>query len=224
MKIKELKTVIEALLFVSQKPLKTSKIFSILAEDELSIDMVKEALVELQKDKATPDSAIALSNIAGGWQFRTKPQYARYIQKLDGMKTLKLSKSALEVLAIIAYNQPTTKSFVQDIRGVDSSHIFKQLLDKGFIKIDGRDTKTAGSPLLYTTTKFFLEYFGINDLEELPSLKEAIDMSITGIDTDVKLELLNNMQKMKELNFADDTIIQEHEKLMNELSKALKNG
>lgn len=221
---KKLQAAVEAVLFVAQKPLKASKIFSILVEEDLTLDNILEALTIIKQEKSIQSSGIYLANIAGGYQFRTKENFSKYIKKIDGTKQLRLSKPALEVLSIIAYNQPVTKVFVQEIRSVDSSHIFKQLLEKGFIKIEGRSKKIPGSPLMYTTTKFFLEYFGINDLSDLPSLKETTDMIITGVDTDIKMDFIKNLKELKTIDFSDDEILKEHDVIIKNLTRILNNG
>ena len=219
---KELQAALEAILFIVQKPIKASKLFSVLSQDGLSIDNILEALVKIKEEKSQESSGIYLASVAGGYQFRTKEQFSKHIKKLDGTRQVRLSNPALEVLSIIAYNQPVAKVFVQEIRSVDSSHIFKQLLDKGFIKIEGRSKKIPGSPLMYTTTKFFLEYFGINDLSELPSLKEATDMITTGTDTDIKIDFIKNLKEIKTIDFDNDEVLREHDKVIKNLTKLLK--
>jgi segregation and condensation protein B len=113
-----------------------------------------------------------LIEIAGGYQFRTKPRWAEWINRLKKQKTVKLSRSALEALAIIAYRQPIIRTAIEEIRGVDSGWVLRTLLEKGLIKMMGRKD-LPGRPMIYGTTRAFLELFSLNTLADLPTLKEV---------------------------------------------------
>jgi segregation and condensation protein B len=115
---------------------------------------------------------LELVEVAGGYQFRTKPQWAQWVNRLKKTKPVKLSQSALETLAIIAYQQPVIRPTIEVIRGVDSGWVIRSLLEKGLIRIVGRK-EIPGRPLIYGTTKTFLELFNLNTLSDLPTLKEA---------------------------------------------------
>ena len=189
MEIKDIKKIIEALLFVSDKPLLTREIKSVIKGD-LSEDVkVENILNEMQQEYIQLDRAFELKFVANGWTFSTKPQYSSWIKKLLKEKTiLKLSPSAMEVLAIIAYKQPITRAEIDVIRGVDCGGVIDTLTDRKFIKIVGRK-ETLGKPLLYGTTQEFLRHFGLSHLSELPV-----------IDT-VKDVLSNQEEKAQELPF-----------------------
>lgn len=169
METNEKKALIESLLFVSGDPvtLQTLKNIAELPETEL-----KQLLDELISDYREKCGGIHIIEIADGYQMVANPQYVSWIRKMMNTSTPnKLSLPALETLAIIAYNQPIIKAELEQIRGVNADGMIKSLLDKRLIKIMGRK-EVPGKPLLYGTTKEFLEYFGLKDLTELPTLKE----------------------------------------------------
>ena len=166
---KEKKSLIEALLFVSGDPVTVDalKNLSELPETEL-----KQTLEELIAEYRDQKRGMQIIEIANGYQMVTNPDYSHWIRKLTSIPTPnKLSIPALETLAIIAYNQPIIKAELEQIRGVNSDGVIKSLLDKRLIKIMGRK-EVPGKPLLYGTTNEFLQYFGLRDLTELPTLKE----------------------------------------------------
>lgn len=168
------KAVIEALIFTSETPLTLEKICSILSEIEKS--EVKKLIEQLMSEYNERLSGIFLVEVAGGFQFRTRPELGAWIKKLKGTKPATLSPAALETLAIIAYRQPIVKAEIEDIRGVDVSGPLKGLLDKKIIRIVGRKD-VPGKPIIYGTTKKFLEVFNLKDLSELPTLRELKELN-----------------------------------------------
>ena len=169
MTTKEKKALVEALLFVSGDPVTLSilKTAADLPESDL-----KQLLDELIQEYKQKDSGILIIEIANGYQMVTNPYYSSWLKKFSSTNTSnKLSMPSLETLAIIAYRQPIIKAELEQIRGVNSDGVIKTLLDKRLIKIMGRK-EVPGKPLLYGTTLEFLQYFGIKDLTELPTLKE----------------------------------------------------
>ena len=177
MEIKDVKKIIESLLFVSDKPLLTREIKAII-KDELPEDIkVENILKEMQQEYIQLDRAFELKFVADGWTFATKSEYSVWIKKLLKERTvLKLSPSAMEVLAIIAYKQPITRAEIDVIRGVDCGGVIDTLTDRKFIKIVGRK-ETLGRPLLYGTTQEFLRHFGLSHLSELPVIDTVKDIS-----------------------------------------------
>lgn len=164
------KRVIEALIFASESPVSLSSLKSGLPE--LASADLGAIFRELVEEWSSPDRAIELVKVAGGHQFRTKKEYAGEVIKFNKKtRKLRLSKAALEVLAISAYQQPLTKADVEEIRGVDSSAVVNLLLERRLLEICGRK-EAPGRPFLYKTTAVFLETFGIDKLSELPTLKE----------------------------------------------------
>lgn len=173
MEINELKKVIEALLFVSDKPLLTREIKAVIKEDLSENDKLEDILKQMQEEYNQLNLAFELKFVADGWTFATKPQYSPWIKKLLKEKTiLKLSPSAMEVLAIIAYKQPITRAEIDNIRGVDCGGVLDTLTDRKFVKIVGRK-ESLGRPLLYGTTQEFLRHFGLSHLSELPIIENA---------------------------------------------------
>ncbi len=170
----ELKGIIEALLFVAGEPLSPDRIKSIL--DDVDKRTIQSMLWELQHEYDMRISGLRIVEVAGGYQIASRPELAQWIKRLKKIKqSSRLSKPSLETLAIIAYKQPIVKAEIEDIRGVDSSGVIKGLLDKHMIKIVGRKD-VAGRPILYATTKEFLQYFGLRDIADMPSLKEFTEL------------------------------------------------
>lgn len=172
MEISEVKQILEALLFVSEKPLSIKELKDVLKEDYSDIDNIENLLLELQNEYEKIDKPYEIKYIADGWTFATKPSFSPWIKKLLKEKTvLKLSPSALETLAMIAYKQPVTRAEIDELRGVESSGVLDTLLERKLIKIVGRK-ETLGRPLLYGTTQDFLRHFGLAHLSELPLIKD----------------------------------------------------
>ena len=164
------KNIIEALLFISEKPLLTDQIKEII--DGLDSQDVQKVIGALKKEYEERKSGMQIVEIAGGFQMLTNPDYALYVKKFYRTKHKeKLSKPALETLAIVAYKQPVSRLDIELIRGVNSDGVVLHLLDKGLIKIVGRKD-VPGKPYLYGTTRQFLEYFGLKSLDDLPKLED----------------------------------------------------
>jgi len=166
----EMKSIIEALIFVAQEPLTLEKIKSVLTD--FSGEKIEEVLSELEKQYTSGRHGIQIQKSAGGYLFVTRPEHDPWVKKMLHMdKKSRLSPAALEALTIIAYHQPLTLAEVSAMRGVDSAHSLKTLLLKRLIKITGRK-KSPGKPLIYRTTTKFLTYFGLNSLKDLPTREE----------------------------------------------------
>ncbi len=168
-----LKKVLEALLFTMAEPLSVRTLAKAFEDPPPSEEMI-EALLELKRDYVVEDRAFELVEVAEGFQLRSKPVYARWIKRLVSVKAPKLSRSALETLSVIAYQQPITRVEIEQIRGVDSSSVLKTLLERRMIRILGRKD-APGHPLVYGTTKQFLEVFGLKSLSSLPPLGEDME-------------------------------------------------
>ncbi|MCD6080529.1 MAG: SMC-Scp complex subunit ScpB [Candidatus Omnitrophica bacterium 4484_49] len=171
----KLKNIIEALLFVSDKPLSLEHIREVVEVEKSEI----KSLIEELRQEYLSNHCFRLREVAGGYQMVTDPEYAQWLRKLfRGGRKEKLSRPALETLAIIAYKQPVTKPEIEHIRGVDADGVVRTLLERGLIRIAGRKN-VLGRPILYATTKKFLEYFGLNSLNDLPPLDELVKMEET---------------------------------------------
>jgi segregation and condensation protein B len=172
---------IEALVFASDKPLTSLDITELLnnafgfMEDKISLDQVESSIEGISEKYSSEFYPFELRQSGGGWQFLTKKDYHKTIAQLNGDKFLKrLSSAALETLSIVAYKQPVTKGEIESIRGVSSDYAVQKLLEKELIIISGRNEKLPGHPLVYSTSKNFMDYFGINSAEDLPKIKEVL--------------------------------------------------
>ncbi len=169
-----IRNILEALLFASDTPLTIQKLKELL--EVSSVKDIREGLDALDKHYQNSGSAMKIIEIAGGYQIVSKEDYASYVQKLyKGRQASRLTQRALETLAIIAYKQPITKHEIENIRGVNVDGVVKTLLERNLVTIEGRQ-KAPGNPLLYGTTKYFLEYFGLKSLDALPKLKEIDEL------------------------------------------------
>jgi segregation and condensation protein B len=176
---------IEALVFASDKPLTSMEITELInnafgfMEEKLTLEQIQTALDGIIEKYASEFYPFEVRESGGGWQFLTKKDYHKTVAQLNGDKFLKrLSSAALETLSIIAYKQPITKGEIESIRGVNSDYSIQKLLEKELIVIAGRNEDMAGKPLIYTTSKTFMDYFGINSAADLPKLKEVFAESL----------------------------------------------
>jgi segregation and condensation protein B len=163
--------VIEGLLFASETPLSLQKLHEILDSSGMEKLDVKKGIADLARSLEDGGRALQVIEVAGGYRLVTRKELGPWIKKLNRPKKVRLSAAALEVLAIIAYKQPATTPEIETIRGVNSSGVIKTLLERQLIKIAGR-MDAVGNPIMYATTREFLEYFGLRSLRDMPSLKE----------------------------------------------------
>lgn len=164
-----LNAIIEGLLFVADGPMSLDRLTELLPDYERA--SVRLAVQELRDDYAQRGAGIHLVEVAGGWQLRTVPELMPYLSRMVKGRPARFSQSALETLAIVAYRQPITRQEIEYLRGVDTGAVLKTLLDKRLIKIMGKKD-IPGRPIIYGTTKEFLEVFNLNDLRGLPTLRE----------------------------------------------------
>src|SRR6478672_10408244 len=179
----ELSTIIphiEALIFASEKPLTGLDIVELInnafgfMEERISLDQVESCIEGIREKYQSEFYPFEVRESSGGWQFLTKKDFHKTLAQLNGERFLKrLSTAALETLAIIAYKQPITKGEIESIRGVNSDYSIQKLLEKELIVITGRNENMPGKPLVYATSKNFMDYFGINSSEDLPKIKEV---------------------------------------------------
>jgi segregation and condensation protein B len=170
---------IETVIFMSEKPISLIKIKNLIDED-LPLRVIHQSLTRLQEEYEQKHHGLRLVEVADGYQYRTKATFSKYVQDLFKVNQLVLSPTALEVLAIIAYKQPASKIEVDKIRGVDSGHIVRSLMDKRLVKVAGRSDE-MGRPVLYGTTPEFLEVFNLANIDELPPEHELEDLVEDGI-------------------------------------------
>ena len=175
----DLKYIIESLLFVSETPLTMDHLKKVLQGEETAA--IKAAIESLMAEYERRDGGFVLKHVAGGFQFRSQGRYNEWIKCLIRPNPPRLSKAALETLAIIAYNQPIIRSDIEHIRGVDSGGVIRMLMERKLIRVLGRK-EMPGRPLIYATTKHFLEVFELKDLKDLPTPKEIEELSRSRID------------------------------------------
>src|SRR5687767_6901034 len=180
MELSEIIPHIEALIFASEKPLTPLDVVELInnafgfMEERITLDQVESAMEGIREKYNSEFYPFEVRESGGGWQFLTKKDFHKTIAQLNGEKFLKrLSTAALETLAIIAYKQPITKGEIEAIRGVNSDYSVQKLLEKELIVISGRNEKLPGHPLVYATSKTFMDYFGINSPEDLPKIREV---------------------------------------------------
>ncbi len=196
-----IRQIIEALLFATDEPLSVKQMLEIFGDfeaGELPLKRVNEqailsAIEQLNAEYATTGRAMQIVKVAGGYQFATLPHFAPWLGRMVKEKSRrKLSVSALESLAVIAYKQPVTKPEIEAIRGVNADYVIRTLLERNLITIVGR-AATPGRPLLYGTTREFLKHFGLNDLSELPKPRE-IDELMAEAEFEVEKRLLQEQE------------------------------
>jgi segregation and condensation protein B len=185
MDISNLIPFIEALIFASDRPLTTLEIVELIndspdfADEKIKLDKVETALNGIVEKYSADFYPFEVKQIGGGWQFLTRKEFHKTVAQLNGDKFLKrLSTASMETLAIVAYKQPVTKGEIETIRGVSCDYAIQKLLEKELIIISGRNEHAPGQPLLYSTSKTFMDYFGINTSEDLPKLKEVMEEQV----------------------------------------------
>ena len=208
MEISQIIPHIEALIFASDKALSIEEITELInnalgfIEDRADLEQIETAIQGIKEKYDSEFYAFELKQSGGGWQFLTKPMYHKTIALLNGDKFLKkLSSAALETLAIIAYKQPITKSEIESIRGVNCDYAVQKLLEKDLIIISGRNEDAVGKPLIYATSKSFMDYFGINSASDLPKINEVLMEEL------VKATVINPAESEEQI--IDEIIIEE---------------
>lgn len=177
---------IEALIFASEKPLTIPELVELInnafgfMEERITPEQVASCLEGIHEKYQSEFYPFQVVESGGGWQFLTKKEFHKTLAQLNGERFLKrLSTAALETLAIIAYKQPVTKGEIESIRGVNSDYSIQKLLEKELIIITGRNEQLPGKPLVYATSKNFMDYFGINSADDLPRIKEVLSAQVT---------------------------------------------
>ena len=190
----DLSSIIESLIFSAEAPLSIDRLCELLGEFER--DQIKSAVAELVEYYQERAGGFDLAEVAGGWQFRTRPAFHGFITRHIKTRTARFSQSALETLAIVAYRQPVTRAEVEHLRGVDCGGVLKSLLEKHLVRILGKKD-IPGRPLIYGTSKDFLEVFGLKDLKSLPTLKEI-----------QALDAVPQYERQEELQLETGTVIE----------------
>ena len=220
---------IEALIFASEKPLAINDIVELLnnalgfIDDRATPEQVEAAIQAISEKYNSEFYAFEMVESGGGWQFLTKKEYHKTIAQLNGDKFLKkLSVASIETLSIIAYKQPVTKSEIELIRGVNCDYAVQKLLEKDLIVISGRKEDAVGKPLIYATSKSFMDYFGINSPEDLPKINEILKQEIieaTKVERQENPDDTENASLKKEINveiveIKEETIVDESKEVI----------
>ncbi len=214
MELSEIIPHIEALIFASDKPLNNEEILELVnsalafIDDRATKEQVDAAVEGINEKYAAEFYAFELKQIGGGWQFLTKKEYHQTVAQLNGDKFIKrLSTAALETLAIIAYKQPITKSEMEAIRGVNCDYAVQKLLEKDLVIISGRNEDAVGKPLIYATSKSFMDYFGINSPEDLPKISEVMMEELVKATTTQEIE--EEIEKVTDGDYSEVSITEE---------------
>lgn len=210
---------IEALIFASDRPLTTLEITDMVnnaaafAEEKIPLGQVESAIESILDKYSQGFFPFEMKMVGGGWQFLTRKEFHNTVSQLNGDKFLKrLSAASLETLAIIAYKQPITKGEIESIRGVNCDYTVQKLLEKELIIISGRNEKQPGQPLIYSTSKNFMDYFGINSAEDLPKIREIAN------------EESSESSGLKDSVFGGETSTESQEDGSDELLSVTENG
>ena len=209
---------IEALIFASDKPLGMPELVELLngalafIEDRATPEQVEAAVDGIREKYSAEYYAFELVQSGGGWQFLTKKEYHKTVAQLNGDKFLKrLSIAALETLAIIAYKQPITKSEIESIRGVNCDYAVQKLLEKDLIVISGRNEDAVGKPLIYNTSRSFMDYFGINSPDDLPKISEVLMEELVQATIVTNGETVNEEETIVEETITEEVVVMETE-------------
>jgi segregation and condensation protein B len=200
--MQDLKNIIESLLFVAEEPLGPERLKKIL--EPADAGAISDAVAALKADYDSRQGGFYLAEVAGGYQFRTRPEYTAWIRRIVAPKPVRLSRAALETLAIIAYKQPIIRSDVEHIRGVDCGGVLRQLLERKLVRVLGR-REIPGRPLIYATTRKFLETFDLKDLKDLPTPKEIEEFGKAPLEMRGNIAIEPDEQNAASMHAAEST-------------------
>jgi segregation and condensation protein B len=198
----EQKRIVEALILAAREPLTAARLAQ--AVPRLTPARARELALELRADYEREGRGFELAEVAGGFQLRTRPELAEFVQRLEQERPARLSRAALETLAVIAYRQPATRAEVEHVRGVDCGPVMRSLLERHLVRIAGH-REVPGRPMLYGTTRRFLEVFGLASLEDLPSLRDldelvkaASEAGSVELEADAEIAALADAESVEE--------------------------
>lgn len=213
--MQNIKEIIESLLFVAEEPLAVDKLRTVL--ETVDGKQIRATLKDLAAEYEQRGGGFLLREVAGGWQLRTRPEYHEWIKRMLQPSPQRLSRAALETLSIVAYKQPIIRADVEHIRGVDCGGVLRQLLERKLIRVLGRK-EIPGRPLIYATTKLFLELFELKDLKDLPSPKEiealgaALNHQEDGKPSQANTEATQDEQQASEEQSVSGAPVQQEDK------------
>lgn len=176
-------SILDAALFASEKPLSIYALKAVFTGTDVTTDRIKLALQNIGQELVNSPRGFELDSAGGHFQYKTKPEHLKFLRRAVKPRQLRLSPPAMEVLALLAYKQPLTKAEVDATRGVESGHLLRILMERGLVAFGGKSDQ-LGKPMLYTTTRKFLEIFSLRNLNELPSLNQIQELIPEGIEPD----------------------------------------
>ena len=215
----QIQSVVESLLFSTDKPMSALAMKSAFQGTNVKVGEIRAAINSLEMEYAGGSRGVFLEEVAGGYQLRTKPENQTFLQRTVKARPFRVSGPALEVLSIIAYKQPCIKSAVDEIRGVESGHLMRGLLDRGLSAFAGK-SELPGRPMLYETTRRFLEIFSLRNINELPTLEEIDQLIPAGIgEEEIKKPMLSDLTG--ELSQATGSAYSENEEELIDIASEL---
>ncbi len=219
----EIQSIIEGVLFASDKPVSMAAIKAIFKGTNATNERIRRALDALSVELAGASRGVSLEEVSGGFQLRTKQDHIKFIQRNMRARSFKLSGPALETLAIVAYKQPIIKSEIDEIRGVESGHLLRALMERGLVAFDGK-SELPGRPMQYASTRKFLEIFGLRNLRELPTLSQIDDLIPEGISDDFEPEKKESLSEITDnLSQSMMSSYSEGEDELNKIQSSLEN-
>ena len=218
----QVESIIESILFASDRPVSLASIVEVFKKTNIKKDRIRKMLDSLAVEYAGGRRGVTLEEITGGYQLRTKIDNMNFIKGTLKTRTFKLSGPALETLSIVAYKQPVVKSEIDQIRGVESGHLLRALMEKGLVNFEGKAENLPGRPMQYGTTRKFLEIFGLRNLKELPTLSQIDELLPEGITEEEAKPTLSMVtdsmsQEVKTVSYSEGE--EELGKIENELSE-----
>lgn len=208
-----IQSIVESVLFATEKPQSLSVIKQAFKGTSVKTKDIREAIQQLMIDYASGTRGFTLEEVNGGYQMRTKVDNMEYLKRMVKARPFKLSGPALEVMSIVAYKQPVIKAQIDEIRGVESGHLLRALMEKSLVAFAGK-SEFPGKPMLYQTTRKFLEIFGLRNLKELPSLSEIDELIPEGIGEEEEKESLSDVTQTMSEEIKDDSYSEGEEELM----------
>ncbi|MEW6055248.1 MAG: SMC-Scp complex subunit ScpB [Bdellovibrionota bacterium] len=212
----ELMASMESILFMSDKPVSLPKLRSII-NPEVSLAVYRKLMAKLREEFGSDHRGVEIAEVSLGFQLRTKPHMSSVLRKMVKTQPLKLSSTTMEVLAIIAYKQPCTKDEIDQVRGVDSGYVLRNLMEKHLIRISGR-SELPGKPMLYGTTHEFLELFNLKDIKALPALHE-VEAMVAASEVGIEEQVQSSMQEFSKMIASSDKILFDDSKIDDELEQ-----
>lgn len=217
-----LQSILEGILFASDRPVSLASLKVVFKGTNIKGEHIRKVLQKMQIDYSSGERGVSLEEVPGGYQLRTKVENMAFLSRTIKQKSFRLSGPALEVLAIVAYKQPIIKSEIDEIRGVESGHLMRALMEKNLVQFEGK-SDLPGKPMFYGTTKKFLEIFGLRNLKELPTLSQIDELLPEGIGDEADQEKTTLSQLTDGLSQNVGTTYSENEEELGKIADELSS-